>query len=395
MYHLRTRLSIGMLGAVWALLQGSCSDLWKGSLVADQRNCAIAPAVCGDFEECDYVTETCKPLPPPSCPVISLESITPSVASRVGGTKITITGSGFEGEMRVEIDGTPLANVGIEGSSQLSGTLGGSPSSCGPSAVTLISSCFERVSKAQGFSYSLDPLQFDSLPQILPSASGTSSEQILLEDVNSDGDPDIIGIEPSGVRSFLSDGTGSFTTTGAQPLGSTLFQAALGDVTGDKFLDLVITDQTNPRLWFLSNGGKGSFAPQSIPMPEPLRGAALADLTGDGKSDALAVGQSGVLYLLAGTSSGLSAAVSAATGLPVNSQFVALADVTGDGQPELLVPGGASQLVEVWQKSGPQSFTRLAQKPVSGFATSVAVTDAQSHYELAPNRLHRRRRIGS
>jgi hypothetical protein len=39
------------------------------------------------------------------------------------------------------------------------------------------------------------------------------------------------------------------------------------------------------------------------------------------------------------------------------------------------VPGGASLLLEVWQKSGPQSFARLAQKPVSGIATSVVVAD--------------------
>ncbi len=320
--------SLGIFLGICTLFQMSgCSDLWMSSLVTDKRNCAIAPAVCGDFEECDYLTETCKPLPPPSCPLISLESVSPAIGTRTGGTKVTITGSGFQGDMRVEIDGTPLENVVVEASSQLSGTLGASMASCGPSAVTLISSCFERVSKERVFSYSLDPLQFDDLPQTLPSPTGTSVQQLLIDDVNADGDPDILGVETGSFRTFLSDGVGSFTTSAPLALGSSLFQAALGDITGDKALDLVITDQTNPRLWFLQNNGKGVFAPQSIAMPEPLRGVVVSDLTGDGKSDAVVVGKSGTLYLLTGNANGLTGPDTVANGLPMGSQFAALADV--------------------------------------------------------------------
>ena len=324
---LRTWSLTVALGISCLFQSSGCTDLWTSSLVEDKRNCAIAPAVCGDFEECDYYTETCKPLPPPSCPPIRLESIIPSSGSRVGGSKVTITGSGFQGSMRVEIDGTELTDVVVEASSQLSGTLGASLASCGPSAVTLISSCFERVTQERAFFYSLDPLVFDDQPQVLPSQSGTAVQQLLSDDVNGDGDPDIIGIESSGIRSFLSDGSGSFTTSGAQSLGGSLFQAALADVTGDKELDVVITDQSNPQLWLLKNNGKGVFGAQSVAMPEPLRGVVLTDLTSDKIADALVVGKSGTLYLLTGSSSGLTGPDTLASGLPTDSGFTALADL--------------------------------------------------------------------
>lgn len=322
----RTRVSV-LIAGLCALVQSSCTDLWSGSLVEDRRNCVLSPAVCGDLEECDYVTETCKPLPPPSCPVISIEAVTPTSGSRRGGSKVTITGSGFQGDMRVEIDGTPLENVVVEASSQLSGTLGASMASCGPSAVTLISSCFERVSKAQAFAYSLEPLEFDDLPVQLPSPPGTKVVQLVIDELNSDGDPDIIGIEPTGVRSFFSDGNGSFTTSTPQSLGGSLFQATSGDFSGDKLHDLIVSDELNPRLWFLASSGKGTFSPQSIPMPEPIRGVVSLDTSGDGIADVLAVGKSGTLYLLLGSSSGPSGPDIVATGLPASSMFASLGDV--------------------------------------------------------------------
>ncbi len=359
------------------LLQQSagCTDLWKGSLVENPNNCAIAPAICSYSEECDYSTERCVPLPPPSCPVISFDSITPVSGSRVGGEKITITGSNFQGNMRVEVDGTPLENVVVEAASQLSGTLGASLSSCGASPVTLISSCFERVSKERVFFYSLDPLEFDKLPQILPSPPSTSAQQILVADMNADGDPDILGVEVGSVRSFLSDGNGSFTTSTPIALAGTLFQADLGDVNGDKATDLIITDAVSARLWLLLNNGRGVLTPTAIPMPEPMRGVAAEDLNADGKDDVLAVGIGGTLYLLSGGTSGLLPPTGVATGLPGNSQLVTLADLTADGVPELIVAGGSTKLVEAWQKSGPATFARLSQTALSAAPYAVAAGD--------------------
>ncbi len=372
----RRRRLLSIVAGLTLLQQSAgCTDLWKGSLVENPKNCAIAPAICSYSEECDYSTERCVPLPPPSCPAIAFESVTPQSGSRVGGEKITITGSNFQGNMRVEIDGTPLDNVVVETSSQLSGRLSASLSSCGTSPVTVISSCFERVSKERAFYYSLDPLEFDNQPQVLPAPPSASPQQILLEDMNADGDPDVIGIEAGAVRSYLSDGNGSFTTSNPITLLGNLFQAAVGDVNGDKALDLIITDAASPRLWLLLNNGRGVLSAISIAMPEPMRGVASDDLNADGKEDALAVGLGGTLYLLGGSASGLAGPTSVATGLPGNSQLVTLADVTADAQPELIVAGGSAQVIEVWQKNGPTAFARLSQTAVSAAPYSVAAGD--------------------
>lgn len=371
----KDRLSVMLIG-LCALVQSSgCTDLWKAQLVANPKNCAIAPAICGDFEECDYATERCVPLQPPSCPQITFDSITPLFGSRVGGTPITITGTHFQGSMRVEIDGTPLENVRIDSDTQLSGTLGATQSSCGAGPVTVISSCFERVSKPSAFSYSLDPLTFDNLPQTLPSPPSTSVQQIVIDDFNADGDPDIIGIEASTVRSFLSDGNGSFNTTTPITLSGTLFQAAMGDVNGDKAIDLIVSDAANPRLWLILNGGKGMLSAQSVPLPEPSRGIASRDLNADGKDDVVVVGPSGALYQLLGTATGLLSPDTVATGLPVQSQLVTWGDLNADGQPDLIVAGGNNQTVSAWQKTGPKTFAALSSAAVPAAAYSVAAGD--------------------
>ena len=94
--------------------------------------------------------------------------------------------------------------------------------------MTVISSCFERVSKESAFSYSLDPLTFDSQPQILPLFPTSSVQQIVIDDFNADGDPDIIGIESASVR--LSQRRKWIVYDhDSVSLAGTLFQAAIGD----------------------------------------------------------------------------------------------------------------------------------------------------------------------
>lgn len=359
-----------------SFLLGGCDDLWKNKLIVNPKNCAIAPAVCDYSEECDYNTERCLPLPPPTCPQISFESISPLRGSRVGGEKISITGSHFQGNMRVEIDGTPLENVSVAASNLLTGTVGASSYSCGPSPVTLISTCFERVSRESAFYYTLDPLEYDPKPITLPAPPGTQALQILSDDLNEDGDPDIVGIESGTVRVYLSDGTGSFSTAPGNALGGSLFQATFGDGNADKHRDLFVTDQANARLWALWNSGNGAFTAQSLSMPESLRGVVSADVSGDGIDDVLAVGVSGNLYFLPGSATGLGSAEVFATSLPANSQQAVLGDTNKDKQPDLIVAGGNAQTVEVWQKTATKTFTRLSQTPTATPTNFLAVGDA-------------------
>jgi hypothetical protein len=62
-------------------------------------------------------------------------------------------------------------------------------------------------------------------------------------------------------------------------------------------------------------------------MPESIRGVVSQDTSGDGVADVLAVGRSGTLYLLLGSSGGLTGPDIVATGLPTSSMFASLGDV--------------------------------------------------------------------
>lgn len=366
----RARLAFGLLSILGI---GSCDAMWEKSLIANPKNCAIAPAVCSYSEECDYSTERCVPLPPPSCPPITFDSILPFYGSRAGGEKLTLTGSQFQGQMRVEIDGTQVTDLAIQTPNQLTAVLGASNYSCGPSAVSVISTCFERVTQEKAFYYTLDPLEFDSKPQVLPSPPGVQVLQILSADFNADGDPDIVGIEPAAIRYFLSDGNGSFVTAPATAISGSLVWAASGDFNGDQATDLVVADQAAARLWVLLNDGKGAFTASSVAVAETLRAVASHDFSGDGKSDVIAVGVSGALYLLSGSSTGVSSPIGVGVGAPPSSIGASLADLNGDQQPELVVAGGST--VEAWQKTGSQTFTRLAQVAAPAIVTAAAGGD--------------------
>lgn len=175
-------------------------------------------------------------------------------------------------------------------------------------------------------------------PQVLALALG---------DLNRDGRADaVVGSNPAGmVRVLLSRGDGTF----AAPVdysnggGASVSALALGDVTGDGFLDVV---SGAAGLSTLPGRGDGTFGP---PILSGAVGGgaptALADITGDGRLDAVTVVDSGTadnarstVIVDRGRGDGTFVAaqqVDVDTRLPA----AAAGDVTGDGRPDVALVG--------------------------------------------------------
>ena len=125
-------------------------------------------------------------------------------------------------------------------------------------------------------------------------------------DLDNDGDIDLVatcwaGKNDTLVRVYLNDGTGAFDTIHDYAVGPPKFaggaDAAIGDLDGDGWPDLVVADKITSggydepgRLWTFRNRGDGTFeVAQMIPLegvfPRRIR---LADLDNDGDLDAVA-----------------------------------------------------------------------------------------------------------
>ncbi len=136
----------------------------------------------------------------------------------------------------------------------------------------------------------------------LPSASD-GVDALAVGDLDADGDLDFVsGSKTRAPRMYLNDGTGHFTLGDAGALASARASSiSLEDLNGDGNLDLVLSHP--PRDQVFLNDGHASFSPLG-PLPESPgnhREAAAFDADGDGDLDLLSVGPGLTLLRNTGT----------------------------------------------------------------------------------------------
>ena len=116
-----------------------------------------------------------------------------------------------------------------------------------------------------------------------PVPAGTN--RFSVGDIDQDGDPDLVTIEPLGWSE--NDGSGSFTWHGLAEEDES-FDACLADFTGDGLPDLILSQLQG--LYLCVNEGNGLFSAQSqlfLQYPTEARILTPADVEGDGDIDLL------------------------------------------------------------------------------------------------------------
>ena len=221
-----------------------------------------------------------------------------------------------------------------------------------------------------------------STPTAAPPPFGQASQSIAMADVNGDGNPDVLYIDPSGVEVQLLDGSGNVISTtpfaagfSPSPFNSNLIAA---DFNGDGKIDLAISyfgdTDTNlgGEVFVLLGNGDGTFrAPQpvnAVSTPVPI---AAADFNGDGKLDiavASVVGQ--FVAVMLGNGDGTFQASSTYPSATPSSLLAV--DLNGDGAPDLAVVTGQ---VAVLLNSGHGTFGKPLVTPVPTFPSYVAYAD--------------------
>ena len=200
-------------------------------------------------------------------------------------------------------------------------------------------------------------------PKVSLAPTSSVSEALASGDFNSDGIPDLVSLNPSGVTVLKGDGAGGFSATYQYGFNSSTSGAVasvanvvVGDFNNDGKLDFAVGYETSPgssTLAIFLGRGDGTFQqPVNTTVPSGVVALAGGDFNGEGRLDLAVVTTTGIsnsqdaILILLGKGDGtFSAPVSYPAAPDVSSMLAG--DFNGDGKQDLAVVntnGGAGDL---------------------------------------------------
>lgn len=216
---------------------------------------------------------------------------------------------------------------------------------------------------------------------------------VALADVNNDGKLDIVGsaLWNGDVFVLLGNGDGTFQA----PIYTSIFAppytdvqtispqgVALGDLNGDKNLDIVVANEgnvgTNVYVTVLFGDGTGHFNSPINYLAVASHSLLLADFNHDGKLDIAVNGEDGspISVLLNNGDGTFGSTTNLSRGNPPSaSDSIVSADFNGDGIPDLATANNDSQSISVLLGRGDGSFSDAVVYPVSDYARGLATAD--------------------
>ncbi|MGE5625348.1 MAG: FG-GAP-like repeat-containing protein [Bacillota bacterium] len=197
-------------------------------------------------------------------------------------------------------------------------------------------------------------------------------------DLNGDGKPDIVAVNPSGdfIQVLVNDGTGRFHPPLSVALGHVPSAVMNSDLDGDGNQDLIVANSEDGTVEVLLGDGHGGFTPTHTytvgTHPQALK---LADVNRDGKPDLL-VGNFGdnTIGVMLGNGNGSFQAMKAYPAGPNLVDF-AVADMDQDGKLDLIAANQVINEVSVLRGNGDGSFQAPVPYSASTAINALAVGD--------------------
>ncbi|GAB4021308.1 beta strand repeat-containing protein [Spirosoma koreense] len=213
---------------------------------------------------------------------------------------------------------------------------------------------------------------------------GDSPYSVALGDVDGDGDLDLLAANFYGasVSVRLNNGSGIFTAPTLNPdpgVGSRPYSVALGDVDGDRDLDMLVTHLYSDNVSVRLNNGSGNFTPPAtnaeVGVGELPQSLAVGDVDGDGDLDFLTAnaGSNTVSVRLNNGAGAFTAPVTnSEVGTGGGPTTIALGDVDGDGDLDFVTANSnGNNTVSVRLNNGSGSFIPPITNPNVGTGEGV------------------------
>jgi len=214
----------------------------------------------------------------------------------------------------------------------------------------------------------------------------TMSMDVAVGDLNGDKHLDLFIARRDGPNTiWLGDGKGTFLAGQETIDEDSSNSVTLADIDGDGDLDAAVANQQFSKIWLGS--GDGTFR-EGMTLDDEFAHAmrfVLADFNGNGVPDLyLANYQRGNRVLL-GVGNGYFLQDSQIHSYSRRTSDAAVGDFNGDGRPDVVLACVASHHNSVWFATGEGKFrehTRLGEHPVQGEAVAVADLDGDGHLDI-------------
>ncbi|CAF4186925.1 unnamed protein product, partial [Adineta steineri] len=180
-------------------------------------------------------------------------------------------------------------------------------------------------------------------------STGSTPFDVVVVDVNNDGNPDIIApnYDSNYVSVLFNIGSVTFAPQKTYLTGTRPYGGAVADVNSDSNPDIIVTNSGDNNVGVLLNTGNGTFTAQTTYSvgTHPLNVVVL-DVNNDGKPDIIVVNYwSHNVSVLLNTGNGkFSAQTTYATG--TQPRDLVVADVNYDGKPDIIVTNEGSNTHE-------------------------------------------------
>ncbi|MHB8900981.1 MAG: FG-GAP repeat domain-containing protein [Thermoguttaceae bacterium] len=206
--------------------------------------------------------------------------------------------------------------------------------------------------------------------------AGETPDDMVLADVNEDGNPDVAATnrDANEIALLLGHGDGTLAQPVRFPAGLRPLSIAAADLDNDGHIDLVTGHTLS--LTILLGRGDGTFEAQSLPLPgTDFLDVEVADIHEDGALDILTTDYTGGrLLILPGRGDGTFGDYSElAAG--EGTRDVSVGDLNGDSHPDLVAANSLNNSVSVLLGQGEGNFQAETRYDVGQYPSSLELAD--------------------